>query len=137
MLLDRAVLIAIDDTFWFESGPVTNWTLRDSVVVDVNYGPGRRDDDVLLSAFTPKFPAGVATGVVHRNITVQGNVFNKTSASTGAVGVWATAGLVFANNTVHVPSSVGGCSGVPGGVVGLFRTVDCTDVLREGNTCAR
>lgn len=125
-----------DGCYWFETTPVANWTLLGNTFVDINYGPGMQGSDVYISACASSMP-NVNQGQVHSNVYVTGNAFQQGpvdgASGAAALGLWATAGVVIANNTVTVPASSSAGAGTVGPT--LFALTSCTDVQSSGNLC--
>lgn len=121
-----AVLVYSGDCFWFESGPVHNWTVRNNAIRGVNYGPGASAGDILLSECTPAHKL-LDVGQVNAGVTISGNTFEQTpGGGSAAAAVWSTSGVAMTRNRVTVNSGPQ-----------QFATTSCTGVKVAGNVCTR
>jgi hypothetical protein len=119
-----AILICGDARGWFESGSVTDVTIRKNVFEDCNssgYQFGRA-----IIAILPEVRDGGA-GSVHRNIKIEENLFRAFQAP--ILCAWFTSDLVFRNNVIELSKTFPPRQEEPEGLV--FGA--CTDVRVEGN----
>ena len=128
------VEVITDGCYWFESGPVRNWTVRECSFVGVNYATAAQAGDVYLSAcvpdrITPGPPTQAghapAAGQVHEGVTVTGCTFIQDQGE-AAVAVTNVAGL-------NVTGNVVAASVAPTG--GNFIAATSVGVTITGNQC--
>lgn len=89
-----SVLVADDGRSWYESGPVTDLTVR-----------GNRFIDCSLPVISVAPEISLYNGPVHSNLTVTGNHFEYTAPRAGQlISVRATEGVTVTGNTLVCPS---------------------------------
>ncbi len=119
-----AILIAGDANGWFESGAVTDVTIRDNVFEDCNTSAYQFGDAVI--SIHPEVPRTGSTPY-HRNIRIEGNVFRAFDAPI----LWAKSvrGLDFRRNTIEGSQTYRPWRATRDGLT----FVDCDHVRVEGN----
>lgn len=129
------VEVITDGCYWFESGPVRNWTVRDCTFLGVNYATAAQAGDVYLSVcvpdrVTPGPPTTTghapAVGQAHRGVTVVGCTFIQDQGE-AAVDVTNVAGLNVTGNVV---------SATVAPTNGNFIATTSVDVAVGGNRCS-
>lgn len=88
-----AVLVADDAMSWFESGPVHNLTIRRNTFIECG-GP-----IILIAPEYRRFE-----GAVHKNITIEKNVFESTNANVMGIYARGVDGLVVRDNFFKLKS---------------------------------
>lgn len=91
-----AILIAGDANGWFESGAVTNVTIRNNLFFHCNTS-AYQFGEAIISIY-PEIPK--AGGPFHRGITIEDNSF--LTSSTPVLWAKSVSGLVFRHNAIHV-----------------------------------
>lgn len=119
-----AILIAGDAFDWYESGPVTDVTIRGNRFVDCGYAGGPAGAVIALE---PSNTIVDLSAPVHRGVRITGNTF----VLTGPTLLYAksTGGLLFAGNTVEcAPSHTGDR---------MFVIKGCSDIDMSDNRIVR
>lgn len=133
-----AVLVHTDGCYWFESGPVANWTVRNCSFIGPNYGPAATGGAVYVTTCVPTHPgtptsppsktgAAPTAGQVHSGVTITGSDFTL-DQGLPAVAVSNTAGVVIDDCRVTWPA---GAPTPPH----AFITPTSTDVTVANNVC--
>jgi hypothetical protein len=117
----HAILIADDARNWFESGPVTDVTIRGNHFIDCGYNSAPDNYVIAIAPENRKVEPGA---FVHRNIRIEDNEF-KTSSSL-LLSARSVDGLTFIHNRlVHSDFLPQDSARSP------FRITDCRNVVLE------
>lgn len=92
----HAILIADDAASWYESGPVKDVTIRNNSFIECGYNSA---PDNFVIAVSPENHAFVKGKYVHRNISIENNLFKVYDMP--LLTAKSTEGLVFSNNTIE------------------------------------
>lgn len=115
-----AILIEGDAEGWFESGPVTDVTIRDNRFIDCGYSGSTSGATI---AINPSNTVVDSNQPVHRNIRITGNLFK--TGGRPVLFAKSTADILFMGNTVAENPAP------------EFLLVGCRDVMITGNRMER
>jgi hypothetical protein len=92
----QAILIANDAFGWYESGPVTDVTIRNNQFIECGYNsfPGN-----YIISIDPQIHQSVPNYYVHKNIRIENNIFKVYDYP--VLSANSTNGLLFAGNTIE------------------------------------
>jgi len=121
----HAILIADDATSWYESGPVTDVTIRNNQFVECGYNS--LPDSYAIN-IAPENHQPVKDYYVHSNINIKNNTFKVFAPP--VLAARSTNGLVFKNNTIVATDFVP--TKMKGSTKGL-KFIDCTAVKTSDN----
>lgn len=96
-----AILIESDSQFWFESGPVSDMTIRNNTFIDCCHSGGPGD---AVIAFNPSNDIVNDKTPVHRNVRIENNVFKTFDAP--ILYAKSVGGLTFKNNQVEATQTI-------------------------------
>jgi hypothetical protein len=91
----HAILIADDAASWYESGAVTDLTIRNNVFEECGYNSGPEGYVISIAPENHKKMEGF---YVHRNIRIENNIFNVSDPA--ILGARSVQGLIFRNNKI-------------------------------------
>ena len=111
------ILVANDALSWYESGPVYDLTIRRNTFIDCG-------NPVILIHPENK----VFNGIIHKNITIEENVFDFKTNKDNAIEAKATKSLIIRRNLFKIKEDSKYDSS------DLIKTKDCENVIIEGNT---
>ena len=135
-----AIKTEIDGCYWFEGAPVRNWTVRDNIIVGVNYATAAMAGDIMIDSDVPVFnSSGVPTtqcvtplaGPVHYNLSIVNNSFVQ-DAGNAALAAFSVYGFVVSGNEVTRTA------GTPPPAAGFdfgCGSDSCSQTSASGNTC--
>lgn len=92
----HAILIENDASGWYESGPVTDVTIRNNRFIECGYNSGGNNYIININ---PEAHEWVKGYYVHRNIKIENNYFKVYDYP--VLRAYSTKGLVFSNNTIE------------------------------------
>lgn len=123
-----AILIAGDANGWYESGAVTDVTIRRNIFEDCNSSPYQFGDAVI--SIHPEIPKPAQTAF-HRNIRIERNTFRAFDAPL----LWAlsASGITFKNNVISPSETFRPWHGNREGIT----LIACDHVVVEGNDVDR
>lgn len=110
------ILVANDALSWYESGPVYDLTIRRNTFIDCG-------DPVILIHPENK----VFKGCIHKNITIEENVFNLKTNKDKVIEAKATKNLIVRRNLFNIKKES------DYGFSDLIKIKDCENVIEEGN----
>lgn len=119
----HAILIENDAMGWYESGPVSDVTIRNNqfIACGFNSAPGS-----YAIKINPENSERIKNYFVHKNIRIEHNLFQQDSFP--LLSAKSTEGLLFANNRIEISNNT------PGGEVQpAFNFIDCTGVQIKAN----
>lgn len=119
----HAILIENDAMGWYESGPVSDVTIRNNQFIACGYNSAPESYAIKIN---PENSERIKNYYVHKNIRIVNNFF-KLEASP-LLSAKSTMGLLVANNRVEKSNSASG-----GEVRPAFNLIDCTRVEIKGN----
>lgn len=132
-----AIQVYPDGVYWFEGDVISrgNWTIENTLIQGVNYGPAQMPGDIFMAAQVPTWQNGAPTtnggpamqGQQSFNVTVRNVTFVQSQPS-AAVAVYGVNGLTLEDNTVlfdaQSPPSAN------------FFAHNSINVVASGNTCS-
>ncbi|OJY91647.1 MAG: hypothetical protein BGP13_07570 [Sphingobacteriales bacterium 40-81] len=92
----NAILIGNDASDWYESGPVTDVTIRNNQFIECGYNSGSNNYIINISPEAQVLEKGY---YVHRNIKIENNYFKVYDYP--VLRAYSTKELVFSNNTIE------------------------------------
>lgn len=119
----HAILIENDASGWYESGPVTDLTIRNNQFIECGFNSS--PDNYVIS-INPQNRELVPGYYVHKNINITQNTFKVYDAP--LLTARSTKGLVFANNKIEKSDFLPGDTTKP-----AFNFTGCTQVKVTGN----
>ncbi|TKG92918.1 right-handed parallel beta-helix repeat-containing protein [Puteibacter caeruleilacunae] len=120
----HGILIANDCNFWYESGPVTDITIRGNKFIQCGYNQGHKGYVISIQPETHNF---IPRRYIHSNITIENN---EITCGYGAVlFARATDGIRFINNTITYKPILKAVDGMKA----LFELEHCNDVEIKEN----
>ncbi|MFA5818779.1 MAG: right-handed parallel beta-helix repeat-containing protein [Bacteroidales bacterium] len=91
----HAILIGSNASFWYESGPVQDVTIRNNTFEECGYNQAPEN---YVIAITPEFYELVSGYMIHRNIRIENNVFKVYDIP--ILTACSTEALIFKNNKI-------------------------------------
>lgn len=119
----HAILIENDASGWYESGPVTDVTIRNNQFIECGYNSS---PDNYIIKINPEAHEWVRGYYVHRNIKIENNYFKVYDYP--VLRAYNTKGLVFMNNSIERSYFM-----VPGKDRPAISLRACTGVVIKGN----
>lgn len=119
----HAILIENDAMGWYESGPVTDVTIRNNQFIECGYNSA---PDSYAIKINPENRELVKNYYVHRNIRIENNTFKLLDYP--LLSAKSTNGLTFINNKIEKSDFMPSGKSRP-----AFNFLACTGVLIKGN----
>ncbi|MBO9619918.1 MAG: right-handed parallel beta-helix repeat-containing protein [Niabella sp.] len=120
----HAILIEDDASGWYESGPVTDVTIRNNQFIECGYNSRPGSYPIKIN---PEAHEWVPRYYVHHNIKIENNYFKVFGAP--VLQAYSTDGLLFTNNKIE-----GSHFMEPGNERAAISLKACTGVVIRGNT---
>lgn len=122
-----AILVEPDAAYWFEGSTIErNWTLKDSIINNCNYGAAQRDApiviDSIVSSPTNRYGQMAITGIQHKNITLQNNTIDANLSKYAVLAAGIQYLSVQNNRVVHCSNQV-------------YNIINCKNVIMSNNIC--
>lgn len=101
----NALLIRCDATYYWDSAPTRNIIIRNNRFISCNFGTARREGVIQITAQSTDQPVsgysevGLTPVGVHRDITIENNIFRDVDGS--AIHVGSADSVVIRNNTME------------------------------------
>lgn len=119
----HAILIENDAMGWYESGPVSDVTIRNNQFIACGFNSAPESYAIKIN---PENSERVKNYYVHQNIRIENNSFKQIDAP--VLSAKSTKGLLFAHNKIEKLNAAAKGKGLP-----AFNFIACTDVQISGN----
>ena len=123
----HAILIENDAMGWYESGPVSDVTIRNNTFIECGYNSTPGSYAIKIN---PENSERIKNYFVHRNIRIESNLFQQNAEP--VLSAKSTKGIFFVNNRIAKVDRTA-VVGVNGEAQPTFTLIDCTGVQIKGN----